>query len=315
MGQGTTQPAPGVQARQEMERQDMGQVDEFTITGLVNGQISPAAPARLAEIATALTRHLHAFAREVRLTEDELMSGIRFLTETGHMCDERRQEFILLSDVLGLSMLVTAQNNKKPAGCTESTVFGPFHVEDAPLHALGEDIANGAQGAPCFVRGVVRGLDGTPVPGARVEVWQADEDGYYDVQYAGLEQARARATLQSGPDGGYRFRSILASPYPIPHDGPVGKLLAALGRHPWRPAHMHFMISAAGYETLITHVFREGDAYLGSDAVFGVRPSLIAEWAQHPPGPAPDGSRLGTPFYTLDFDFVLNPLPAPAGKA
>lgn len=298
---------------QEQGGHAAGHVDEFSITGLVNGQIASTTPQRLAEIVSALTRHLHEFAREVRLGEGELMAGIQFLTEVGRTCTDRRQEFILLSDVLGLSMLVTAQNNRKPAGCTESTVFGPFHVENAPEYALGDDIANGARGEPCFVSGVVRGLDGEPVANARLEVWQADEDGFYDVQYEGMEQSRARATLRTGPDGAYRFRSILASAYPIPHDGPVGKLLAGLGRHPWRPAHLHFLITAEGYETLITHVFRNGDAYLDSDAVFGVRRSLVADWVRHPAGPAPDGSTLAVPFHTLDFDFVLNAAAPGAG--
>jgi hydroxyquinol 1,2-dioxygenase len=310
MGQGTALPSSGDHVHHGVKH-----VDEFTITDLVNRQIAASAPERLAEIVSALTRHLHDFAREVRLREDELMAGIQFLTEVGRTCDDRRQEFILLSDILGLSMLVTAQNNRKPEGCTEATVFGPFHVEDSPQHALGDDIANGAQGEPCFVRGVVRGIDGRPICGAQLEVWQADADGFYDVQYADLDQARARATLNTGSDGGYRFRSILASSYPIPHDGPVGKLLGALGRHPWRPAHLHFMITADGYETLITHVFRCGDKYLDSDAVFGVRESLIAEWILHPPGPGPDGSSVPIPFYTLDFDFVLNPLSGSIGKA
>jgi hydroxyquinol 1,2-dioxygenase len=291
----------------EEDWQGYRQADEFTITELVNRQIGQATPARLAEIMASLTRHLHDFAREVRLSEDELMEGIRFLTRVGQMCDDKRQETILLSDVLGLSMLVTAQNNRKPAGCTESTVFGPFHVEDSPRYALGEDIANGAPGEPCFMRGVVKGTDGTPLEGARIEVWQADEDGRYDVQYEALGQARARGTLHTDRDGAYWFRSILASPYPIPHDGPVGELLAALGRHPWRPAHLHFRITAEGYETLVTHIFREGDPYLGSDAVFGVRETLIAQWVRHPPGLAPDGSELALPFYTLEADFVLNP--------
>lgn len=286
-------------------------VDERTITELVNRQIDEAAPPRVKQILIALTRHLHDFAREVGLSERELMVGIEFLTQVGQMCNDKRQEFILLSDVLGLSMLVTAQNNRKPAGCTEATVFGPFHVPNSPEHALGDDIANGARGAPCFVSGVVRGLDGKRVAGARLEVWQADEDGFYDVQYADLDQARARATFKTGPDGTYRFRSIGASSYPIPHDGPVGKLLAVLGRHPWRPAHLHFMITAEGYETLITHVFRDGDRYLDSDAVFGVRESLIADWRLHPPGVGPDGVALPVPFYTLDFDFVLNASPGP----
>jgi hydroxyquinol 1,2-dioxygenase len=310
MGQGTPLPAEA-----EHPHTDVQHIDELTITDLVNRQISASAPPRLAEIVSALTRHLHAFAREVRLGEGELMAGLQFLTAVGQMCDDRRQEFILLSDVLGLSMLVTAQSNRKPETCTESTVFGPFHVEHSPHHALGDDISNGAKGEPCFVRGVVRGIDGKPLAGARLEVWQADEDGFYDVQYAGLDQSRARATLTSGPDGGYRFRSIVASPYPIPHDGPVGTLLAGLGRHPWRPAHLHFMIKAEGFETLITHVFRKDDPYLDSDAVFGVRRSLVAEWVRHPAGPGPDGSLVAMPFYTLDFDFVLNPVSGASSNA
>lgn len=303
MEQGTALPPSGAR-----DHYDRHAVDELSITDLVNRQIAATAPQRLAEVMAALTRHLHDFAREVGLRENELMAAIQFLTRVGLTCNDKRQEFILLSDVLGLSMLVTAQNNRKPEGCTESTVFGPFHVENSPQHAMGDNIANGAPGEPCFVCGVVKGLGGEPVANACIEVWQADEDGFYDVQYAGMDQMRARATLRTGPDGAYRFRSILASSYPIPHDGPVGQLLASLGRHPWRPAHLHFMIRAEGYETLITHVFRNGDQYLDSDAVFGVRQSLIADWYQHPAGQAPDGSMLMVPFYTLDFDFTLNPL-------
>jgi hydroxyquinol 1,2-dioxygenase len=285
----------------------MRNLNEDTITQAVLARHAGMPNKRLREIMTSLVQHLHAFAREVKLTEEEWFEGIRFLTETGHMCSDKRQEFILLSDTLGLSMLVTTQNNRKPEGCTESTVFGPFHVEGSPVHALGDDIANGAKGEPCFVSGTVRGMDGKPVPNARMEVWQADEDGFYDVQYAGQEEHRARATLHSGANGEYYFRTIVADPYPIPHDGPVGRMLQALGRHPWRPAHLHFMIQAEGYETLITHVFRNGDQYLDSDAVFGVRSTLIADWVRHEPGIAPDGTRMEIPFYTLGFDFVLNP--------
>lgn len=283
-------------------------LDEDTITQAVLSRHANMSNKRLQQIMTSLVQHLHAFAREVELTEDEWSAGIQFLTETGHMCSDKRQEFILLSDTLGLSMLVTAQQNRKPAGCTESTVFGPFHVEDSPEHALGDDIANGAKGEPCFVRGVVRDAQGKPVANAKIEVWQADEDGFYDVQYGQGDEHRARATLHSGPDGEYRFRTILAHSYPIPHDGPVGRMLKALGRHPWRPAHLHFRIQADGYETLVTHVFRAGDQYLDSDAVFGVRSTLIADWLRQEAGPAPDGTLMDTPFYTLDFDFVLNPL-------
>jgi hydroxyquinol 1,2-dioxygenase len=245
---------------------------------------------------TSLVQHLHAFAREVRLTEEEWFQGIQFLTRVGHITDERRQEFILLSDTLGLSMLTVAMNNDKPAGCTEATVFGPFHVEGAPHYELGQDVANGAAGIPCEVRGTVRGLDGEPVAGATIEVWQADAEGMYDVQRADLQQHQGRGVLKSGSDGGYHFRSVLAEAYPIPDDGPVGDMLRATKRHPWRPAHLHFMIKAPGYETLITHVFRSDDQYLDSDSVFGVRQSLLADWTRQA-----DGS------YRVDYDFVLNP--------
>ncbi len=290
----------------------MRNLDEDNITRAVIGMHANAGNARLRELMTALVQNLHAFAREVELTEEEWFEGIRFLTEIGHITSEKRQEFILLSDTLGLSMLVTALNNKKPQGCTEATVFGPFHVEDSPKVELGGDVANGAQGEPCFVRGTVTGLDGQPVPHAELQVWQADEAGFYDVQYAGDHGHRARATLNADAQGRFHFKSIRPEAYPIPHDGPVGKMLEALGRHPWRPAHLHFMITAPGYERLITHVFRNGDKYLDSDAVFGVRSSLIADWVAHAPGTAPDGTQSDVPFFTLDFDFVLNPARAVA---
>lgn len=285
----------------------MRNLDEDNITRAVIAMHANSKNVRLREIMTNLVQHLHAFAREVRLTEDEWFQGINFLTEVGHITTETRQEFILLSDTLGLSMLVTALNNKKPKGCTEATVFGPFHVEGSPHVELGGDVANGARGEPCYVRGSIVGLDNRPVPNAELQVWQADEAGFYDVQYGEDAPHRARATLLADAEGHFHFKTIRAEAYPIPHDGPVGRMLEALGRHPWRPAHLHFMISAPGYERLITHVFRNGDRYLDSDAVFGVRSSLIADWIEHPPGPAPDGVQSEVPFYTLDFRFVLNP--------
>jgi hydroxyquinol 1,2-dioxygenase len=255
-------------------------------------------------------QHLHAFAREVKLTEDEWFTAIEFLTDVGHITDDKRQEFVLLSDTLGLSMLVTTQNNKKPAACTEATVLGPFFVDGAPEYQNGDDVSNGALGAPCFVQGQIRGVNGEPVANASVDVWQSDEDGFYDVQKTtddvGDMVHSARGKLHTQADGRFHFRSILAEAYPIPHDGPVGRMLDALGRHPWRPAHLHFWIKAPGYDTLITHVFRDGDQYLDSDAVFGVRSNLIVEWVKHEPGIAPDGTVMSTPFYTLDYDFVLN---------
>jgi hydroxyquinol 1,2-dioxygenase len=293
-----------------MEQGVMRNLNEDNITQAVLARHAETPDQRLKEVMTSLVQHLHAFAREVKLTEEEWAAAIGFLTDVGHTTTDKRQEFILLSDTLGLSMLVTALNNRKPQGCTESTVFGPFHVENSPPYALGADVANGATGEPCFVRGTVRDINGNPVANASMEVWQADADGFYDVQYQGHDVHRARGTLHSGAKGEYFFRTIVAEAYPIPHDGPVGRMLKQLGRHPWRPAHLHFLIKAEGYETLITHVFRSGDKYLDSDAVFAVRSSLIGEWVRHEAGAAPDGSQVDVPFFTLDFDFVLNPIQA-----
>lgn len=288
----------------------MRNIDEDTITQAVIARHAQAPDARLRDIMTSLVQHLHAFARETQLTEDEWFKGIQFLTDTGQLCSDQRQEFILLSDTLGLSMLVTAMNQRHAAGCTEATVFGPFHVADAPTFECGEDLARGAPGEPCHVRGQVRGLDGRPVPHAELQVWQADAEGFYDVQrpeLAARHEHRARGTLRADAEGRFHFRTIVASEYPVPVDGPAGRMLKALGRHAWRPAHLHFMITAPGYRRLITHVFRNGDRYLDSDAVFGVRSSLIADWVRHEPGAMPDGTPSAVPFYTLDFDFVLEP--------
>jgi len=275
-----------------MENLNANHITESVLERLVN-----TPDPRLKEIMLSLVRHLHGFAREVKLTEAEWLKGIEFLTQTGHITNAQRQEFILLSDVLGLSMLTVVMNNDKPDACTQATVLGPFHVEDAPHYKLGDDVANGAKGQPCQVQGSVKGVQGEAVAHARIEVWQSDEKGLYDVQYADRSQHQARGILTADAQGRFHFQSILAMPYPIPHDGPVGKLLEATARHPWRPAHLHFKIEAPGYETLITHVFRKDDPYLTSDAVFGVRESLVTDWLQ-----LADGS------YQLDFDFVLNPV-------
>lgn len=271
-------------------------LNQDNITQAVVKSFEGTPDARLKEIMTSLVQHLHAFAREVKLTEEEWFKGIDFITRCGHITDDRRQEFILLSDVLGLSMLTVAMNNEKPAACTEATVFGPFHVDGAPEYALGTDISNGAAGTPCTVRGTVRGLDGKPVANAMLDVWQSDENGLYDVQKPELNEAQARGIVHTDSEGHYSFNSILAVPYPIPHDGPVGQMLEATGRHPWRPAHLHFLIKAEGYETLITHIFRKNSTYIDSDAVFAVRSSLVTDWVEQP-----DGTFL------VEYDFVLNP--------
>ncbi|MFD9664499.1 dioxygenase [Rhodococcus sp. NPDC059968] len=266
---------------------------------------------RLKEVMQSLTRHLHAFIRDVRLTEEEWNKGIEFLTAVGHITDDKRQEFVLLSDVLGASMQTIAVNNQAHKGATDATVFGPFFVDDAPEIPLGGDIAGGATGQPCWVEGTVTDTDGNPVAGARIEVWECDEDGYYDVQYTD-ERVAGRAHLSTDDQGQYRFWGLTPVPYPIPHDGPVGKMLEAVGRSPVRAAHLHFMVTADGLRPLVTHIFVEGDPQIEiGDSVFGVKDSLIKEFAAQAPGtPTPDGRRLGDqPWARARFDIVL----APAG--
>ncbi len=285
----------------------MRNITEHNITDAVVARFDRCPDPRLKEVLTALVRHLHGFVRETALTEAEWLQGIEFLTAAGHITDAKRQEFILLSDTLGISMLTVAQNHAASAGATEATVFGPFHVAGAPHFEDGADIGGGAPGEPLFVDCTVRGSDGAAVAGATIDVWQSDQDGYYDVQYQGLDRHRARGVLQSDAQGRFRFRSVLPVAYPIPTDGPVGQMLVASGRHPWRPAHVHFMIQAPGWRTLITHVFRAGDPYLDSDVVFGVRASLISDFVAHAAGTGPHRDDVDGTYHTLDFDFVLTP--------
>lgn len=261
---------------------------------------------RFEEIVRSLVTHLHAFASEVELTEAEWFAAIEFLTRTGHITDDRRQEFILLSDVLGLSMLVVGLNHSKHADATPSTVFGPFFVDGSPRFANGDDIANGAPGEPCLVQGRILSVTGEPVAGARIEVWQADDDGFYDVQQD-IDEPRGRGHLFSETDGRFWFWSVKPKYYPIPADGPVGELLDKANRSPMRPAHIHFMVSADGYETVTTHVFADGDPYLDSDAVFGVKSELIAPVVRHEPGVASDGRELAGPYWSITYDIVLAP--------
>jgi hydroxyquinol 1,2-dioxygenase len=283
-------------------------LDDEELTRAVLASFGRSADERLRTVVESLVRHLHAFVREVELTEEEWARAIDFLTRTGHITTDKRQEFILLSDVLGISMLTIGINHRRPAGATESTVFGPFFVEGSPRFDLGADLAAGAPGEPCLVHGQVRSLDGKPVASARIEVWQADDEGLYDVQYADLDHARARGHLFSDGDGRFWFWTVKPTAYPIPTDGPVGELLAAAGRGVMRPAHVHFMVEAAGFQKLITHVFVAGDPYLDADAVFGVKRSLVTEFERHEPGTAPDGKELDVPFYTADYDLVLAPV-------
>ncbi|MFD6105482.1 intradiol ring-cleavage dioxygenase [Nocardia salmonicida] len=277
---------------------------EQAVTEEVLASFEATPDPRLREVMHSLVRHLHSFARDVRLTEHEWESAIEFLTRAGHITDDRRQEFILLSDVLGLSMLTVAINEPAEPGATESTVFGPFFVDSAPEIPLGGDIARGAKGLPCYVSGQVRTSGGEPIAGARIEVWEADSDGFYDVQYAD-DRSAGRGWLRSGANGEYRFWSVLPAPYPIPHDGPVGDLLTATARGPMRPAHLHYMVTAPDFRPLITHIFVAGDPYLDCDAVFGVKENLVVEAVHHTDTTAPDGTHPQDGWTSITFDLVL----------
>lgn len=243
----------------------------------VNARMGKAIDPRLAEVMACLVKHLHAFAKDCKLTQEEWAIGIYFLTRTGQICSGERQEFILLSDVLGVSMLVDAINNRRPEGATENTVFGPFHVADAPLREMGANISLDGKGESCLFSGRVVDLEGNPIEGACVDVWSDNADGYYDVQQPEIQPKwNNRGRFVTGADGRYSFRGIRPVSYPIPDDGPVGKMLEQLGRHPYRPAHMHYLVTAPGFQKLVTHTFVGDDNYLSSDAVFGVKSTLIA---------------------------------------
>jgi len=268
---------------------------EETLTAEVLRRIEGTSDARLKQVMTSLVKHLHGFVRDVRPTQAEWFEGIKFLTETGHWCDDKRQEFILMSDTLGVSMLVDFINYGAAGEATESTVLGPFFVEGAPELAMGASIVNpGTVGEPCVASGSVRGANGKPLAGAVIDVWQGAGDGFYDVQTTTGTNLRAR--FRTGADGKFEFKCVRPASYPVPHDGPVGKMLTATGRHPMRPGHLHFMIDAPGHEQLVTHLFVRGDEYLDSDAVFGVKDSLIVDFDKNADG-----------VYAVHYDFVLKP--------
>lgn len=273
---------------------------------IVNGRMTAAANPRLAEIMEILVRHLHAAVKEAQVSPEEWLASIEFLTATGQICNEWRQEFILLSDVLGVSMLVDAINHQRPEGSTENTVLGPFHVSGAPHYELGANISLDGKGEPMLVTGRVTDNEGQPVVGATLDVWQANNDGFYDVQQPGIQpQWNLRGIFTSDDEGRFWFRSVKPRYYPIPDDGPVGKLLAHLGRHPNRAAHLHFIVKAEGYDTVVTHIFTPNCPYLPEDSVFGVKESLIADF--HSCFDPKRAAALGfkTPFWEVDWTFVL----------
>jgi hydroxyquinol 1,2-dioxygenase len=283
----------------------MREFDETSITQAVLEHVRGAADPRVRQVSEALVRHLHAFIREVEPTEAEWEWGIRFLTETGKMCSATRQEFILLSDTLGASMLVDAINHRLPQGATQTTVFGPFYVPPAEF-PLGGNIAGHLTGRPMHVSGTVTTAAGQPLEGAVVDIWHSDDQGFYDLQkldehpeYAG------RGRFRTDSAGRFHLWTVRPTAYPIPNDGPVGKMLEAQGRHPFRPEHIHFMITAPGYRKLVTHIFAEGDRYLDSDVVFGVKQSLVREYPHHSGGRAPDGTEMTGDWFSLHHDFRL----------
>ncbi len=284
---------------------------ETRLTDAVMARLSSDADPRFRRIMQSLIRHLHDYVREVELTEEEWFEEIKFLTATGQKCDDKRQEFILMSDVLGVSMLVDAINHRGSGGTTETTVLGPFFVHGAPEIENGDDMAAGWKGEPTYVSGQVLSADGKPIAGALLELWQSNSEGWYDVQLADSGGKQLRAKLHADADGRFRFRTILPTSYPVPTDGPVGLILNRMGRHPMRPAHLHFMVSAPGYDTVVTHLFVKGDSYLESDVVFGVKDSLIVDFKRNESQAEAQKLGLMAPFYRASYDFVLRS----AGKA
>lgn len=262
---------------------------------------------RLREILSCLVTHLHDFIRDVGLTQAEWEKAIEFLTATGQKCDDTRQEFILLSDILGVSMLVDAINNRKSSAATESTVLGPFHVVESPPRELGADIALEGKGQPCLVTGRVTSSDGAPIGGAVVDVWQANDEGFYDVQQPDLQpEKNLRGAFTTAPDGRFWFRTVVPSHYPIPNDGPVGTLLATANRHPYRPAHIHFIVEAQGHDSVTTHLFVAGDPYIDSDTVFGVKQSLVSEFALVDDPTQAERDGMPNPYRAVDFQVTLD---------
>ncbi len=289
-----------------MDAHEKGFFTEADSVEVVTGRNANAKDARLAEVMEVITRKLHEAVKEIEPTQDEWFEAIQFLTRTGHMCNDWRQEFILLSDVLGVSMLVDAINARRPTGASENTVLGPFHVADAPEYEMGTNICLDQKGEDMVVRGRILDTEGNPVAGARIDVWQANDEGFYDVQQKGLQpDFNLRGVFTTGEDGTYWFKAVKPKFYPIPDDGPVGQLLGRLGRHPFRPAHLHYIISAEGYDTLTTHIFDPDDPYINSDAVFGVKESLLADFRKESDPAKAAAMGFAGPYWDVSFDFVL----------
>ena len=289
-----------------MEAHEKGFFTEENSVEVVTGRNANAENPRLRQVMDVVTRKLHEAVKELEPTQDEWFQAIMFLTKTGQICNEWRQEYILFSDILGVSMLVDAINNRKPSGASESTVLGPFHVEGAPLLEMGANICLDQKGEDMFIEGHILDTKGNPIEGAVIDVWQANDEGFYDVQQKGLQpDFNLRGVFKTGADGHYWFRAVKPKYYPIPDDGPVGQLLRALGRHPYRPAHLHYIIKADGFETLTTHIFDPDDPYINSDAVFGVKESLLAKFDKTNDPARAQAYGFDGEFWDVKHDFVL----------
>jgi hydroxyquinol 1,2-dioxygenase len=286
----------------------MREFNEKSITQAVIERLSQCDEPRFKRVMTSLVTHLHDFVRDVRLTEAEWLAAIEFLTDVGQTCTPKRQEFILLSDTLGVSVLVITLNHPADNGSAESTVLGPFYWEGAPDLPRGSNLAEGVKGEPTFYSGRVLSADGGPLANALLDIWSGDGDGNYDMQLPDATGMKARGKIRTDAEGRYWFRSIRPTFYPVPTDGPVGRMLRAMGRHPNRPGHIHMIVSADGYHPVTTHLFVAGSEYLDSDAVFGMKESLVAQFDRHPPGVGPGGIRMEVPYYTVDYDFRLRPV-------
>jgi hydroxyquinol 1,2-dioxygenase len=292
-----------------VERHDTNQFSENELTAQVIRSFGNTANPRLKTVLTELVCSLHDFVRRTDLTFEEWGYAIEFLARTGQKCTPIRQEFILLSDVLGVSMLVDAVNHRERAGATETTVLGPFYVGEHKVLPHGSDISEGVSGEPMFVSSRVTDVSGRPLDGVIVDVWHADGAGFYDSQKASYEAQgpSLRARFVPDKDGRFCFRTILPCSYPIPTDGPVGELIKASGRHPMRPAHVHFLVDAPGFEPLVTHVFIDGDEYLRSDVVFGVKDELISRVERRTDPLLPDGSPVTGAWHLMTYEFRMKP--------
>ena len=280
--------------------------DEDISVDLVNARMDGQADPRLKEVMSVVVKHLHAAVKEIQPTHEEWLAAIGFLTRVGQMCTEWRQEYILLSDTLGVSMLVDAINHRRPSGATENTILGPFYVPNAPRYPHGANICLDGKGEPLLVRGRVIDTDGNVVEGAMIDVWQTNEDGFYDVQQKDLQpDFNLRGVFISDYDGSYSFRSVKPRFYPIPNDGPVGKLLGSLGRHPNRAAHIHVIVTAPGFDPVITHIFSPDCPYLAEDAVFGVKKTLIADFNKVDDPAAIASNEFDGPYWMVEWDFTL----------